>query len=694
MTANAKRWVGLLILIIFLGRFGIQSYAKMLTNSNAAEGDQRAILQLGLDLREHGTLTDGTRSPLYPAFLAMFAHRGWDYFTWAKLLNMIFGMTALSSLYYLAWHRFGWLTAILGTYLFSLNAEFIFYSATALAEPLLILTVILTWFAMLQALDNPDDFRLWLVAGTVAGLAYLTKGTGQLVVVAFLITALLRYRRQLFSMRSVWLFAGIYGVVALPLWVYNTIYFGSPTFNYAITHQMWMDSWREWHIDATNLPTAVTYLQTHTLEQIIGRQWEGMRAMRNVMVKTLYPTHTLMVDRFLLSPVSGYVLGALFLLPFALWRSVRQMRRSTINAVVLTGLVTGFFFVLFSWYQAIVPLGVRFVLPVIPLILVLAAYWVIQMGRDIFQIRSIRRLAGVIIAVVVLLQGGWATQTTLKPARLALATNVFDQDAQFNRELAAPLAWLTAPPLPTRLTVAQGPTDNALPTWAYSDRVDFVPYPPEADSISALTEYFSRQQAGFIIIDAGVLSRYSASLKPFFSVEDSKVIIKQFPPGWELTFAHRGIPCEWCVFRLKPANPSTNEVSYQLGQSIALTGYDLTATSIQPGDTLYLTLHWAATAQIQLDYTVFTQLLGPDFQLYGQMDHPPIYNLWPTGEWRTGNLLADRYEIPLAANAPVGTYQLLVGMYNPQTGKRLVVTQNNSLLPDNAIFLAQVRVEN
>ena len=38
------------LLILMVGRFVTQTYSRMLTNSNSAEGDQGAYLQLGLDL--------------------------------------------------------------------------------------------------------------------------------------------------------------------------------------------------------------------------------------------------------------------------------------------------------------------------------------------------------------------------------------------------------------------------------------------------------------------------------------------------------------------------------------------------------------------------------------------------------------------------------------------------------------------
>jgi hypothetical protein len=105
-----------------------------------------------------------------------------------------------------------------------------------------------------------------------------------------------------------------------------------------------------------------------------------------------------------------------------------------------------------------------------------------------------------------------------------------------------------------------------------------------------------------------------------------------------------------------------------------------------------VTLHWRAQAPPEEDFTVFTQLLGPDFHLHGQLDQKPLNSLWPTSRWQPSQPLADPYTIQLSPAAPPGQYQLLVGMYQAQTGERLPVTQQGQPVPDNAIILATIEV--
>ncbi|RMF02440.1 MAG: phospholipid carrier-dependent glycosyltransferase, partial [Chloroflexi bacterium] len=185
--------LAVVLLALMLARFAVHSYGRAITNSNSGEGDQGAFLQLGLDLREHGTLTDGTRNPLYAAVLAVLAHREWDYFTQAKLASMAFGLLTIVAVFVLGWRYFNPFTGIVAAWLVSINVEFVVHSATALTESLLVLLFTLAWFAMLRALDRPDRWGIWALAGVLTALAYLAKGSGQLLGYAFLLTGLLLY---------------------------------------------------------------------------------------------------------------------------------------------------------------------------------------------------------------------------------------------------------------------------------------------------------------------------------------------------------------------------------------------------------------------------------------------------------------------------------------------------------------------
>ncbi len=135
--------------------------------------------------------------------------------------------------------------------------------------------------------------------------------------------------------------------------------------------------------------------------------------------------------------------------------------------------------------------------------------------------------------------------------------------------------------------------------------------------------------------------------------------------------------------------PPDHPLIVELGQQIRLLGFDLSSQDLSADEPLDLTLHWQTIDQPTADYTVFTQLIGPDGQVWGQQDNQPQGGRYPTTFWEHQDLVLDRYKLSLREGAPPGQYQLLVGMYKLQTGQRLpAVDAEDNRLPHDAIPLA------
>jgi hypothetical protein len=128
-----------------------------------------------------------------------------------------------------------------------------------------------------------------------------------------------------------------------------------------------------------------------------------------------------------------------------------------------------------------------------------------------------------------------------------------------------------------------------------------------------------------------------------------------------------------------------------LGQRIRFLGYDLSHSPFKPGGKIYLTLYWQALDRIDEDYTVFTHLLDSEGQLRAQKDSPPVNGLLPTSGWEVGDIIQDRYIIPLGPELPPGKYQLEIGMYQLETGQRLKVRGSLEGRGDR-ILLSEVEV--
>lgn len=130
-----------------------------------------------------------------------------------------------------------------------------------------------------------------------------------------------------------------------------------------------------------------------------------------------------------------------------------------------------------------------------------------------------------------------------------------------------------------------------------------------------------------------------------------------------------------------------------LGEAIELVGYGLTPDISRPGDTLSVDLYWRADGVVERSYTVFVQVVGPfnpasGNPLWGQHDGPPVGGDFPTNDWPAGMIVRDRHTLTFHPAAPPADYALLIGMYDPQTGERVPVTDH----PDKALPLCRFSV--
>jgi hypothetical protein len=107
---------------------------------------------------------------------------------------------------------------------------------------------------------------------------------------------------------------------------------------------------------------------------------------------------------------------------------------------------------------------------------------------------------------------------------------------------------------------------------------------------------------------------------------------------------------------------------------IELIGFDLTTSELAPGGKLPVTLYWQAEGEMEVNYTVFVQLVNSDWQVVAQEDLQPQAGAAPTTTWLPGEILTDRHTLLLPGQLPAGEYRLISGMYEPATGKRMSVS--------------------
>ena len=134
-------------------------------------------------------------------------------------------------------------------------------------------------------------------------------------------------------------------------------------------------------------------------------------------------------------------------------------------------------------------------------------------------------------------------------------------------------------------------------------------------------------------------------------------------------------------------------LDFRFGDVIKLVGYTLEGQDTIPGGGVHLTLYWQATAPVPVAYSVFTQVIDrSDAYKAGQRDGEPGCNLFPTDTWRPGDIIADRYYIPLAEDARPGTYTMLIGMYDREQDVRLPITAPDGTPVGDSLGIDEVRI--
>jgi 4-amino-4-deoxy-L-arabinose transferase-like glycosyltransferase len=126
-----------------------------------------------------------------------------------------------------------------------------------------------------------------------------------------------------------------------------------------------------------------------------------------------------------------------------------------------------------------------------------------------------------------------------------------------------------------------------------------------------------------------------------------------------------------------------------LSNLMLLVGYDMSAMSTKPGDSLKLVLYWQAQSKIDKPYTVFVHLLDKDNKVVAQKDAQPANGVRPTTTWVANEFVADAYDLAIKPDVAPGTYRIEIGVYDSQdpSFKRLQVLGDGGVPIDDHIIL-------
>jgi len=181
-------------------------------------------------------------------------------------------------------------------------------------------------------------------------------------------------------------------------------------------------------------------------------------------------------------------------------------------------------------------------------------------------------------------------------------------------------------------------------------------------------------------------------LEPWFShqppgTSHTLALLKE-SPNHELIYSKSNI----LLFRKLPGLPMQHATEANFSGQVKLLGYTLNAEKIKPGDSVQLALYWQALANMEASYTVFTHLIDQDERIMEQKDNRPVSGLYPTTEWTPGETIVDRYEIATGPEIPPGEYSIEIGLYELDSGERLLILDVMGLPKDSRGVLGKVQV--
>jgi hypothetical protein len=111
------------------------------------------------------------------------------------------------------------------------------------------------------------------------------------------------------------------------------------------------------------------------------------------------------------------------------------------------------------------------------------------------------------------------------------------------------------------------------------------------------------------------------------------------------------------------------------GADLRLLGYALEQTSEQ----IVITLHWQALRRMDTSYKFFAHLIDVESEkLVAQADVIPYDWTYPTTWWEVDEIVSDEIVLSLK-DASSGTFRLEIGVYDPDSGTRLTLTDGQGV---------------
>ena len=538
--ARAGRRIAGCLLVLALAGFLLAGLNKLHEGTEFNPYDTSAYMAGAREARQNGgparmladcyagRYAEAGRMPLYIALLSALPADRLQGLGWAKLLTLGIGAAGVVVCGLAGRRLFGAAAGLLAAALLACNSSWLTQGTMVGCEPLFALCVLLAWAFMVRYVRTGRG-GLWI--GLFIGLAYVTKANGLFLLPVALGALAWRERRRLWRSREAWAALLALAVVMSPVLVRNVRLYGAPLYN-SNKSFIWTNHPDELYSPDVRVraPTAGQFWRTHTLGQIAHRAATGLFQQGVYSVVAVGQTYPLNERLRLKAWPLGLLLLLLALAPL---RS-----RSARSAAVLGWSVFAIFFLFFAWYPA---RDIRFIFPLVPVLLILAARGLYQALR---RLRTAMRLWTVRVRRAIM-----GTALLLACATIALAApwEGLRQDPRASYRLPpgyeALRAWLHAH-ASENAPVMLGPSHAYSYFWDAGLDGCTVPVPWTA--VDGLRPAMRAAGARYAVLDYSLL-RNRAGLREWVDVADDSVRLAKLPAPWRVAFRDPAEPPAFIV---------------------------------------------------------------------------------------------------------------------------------------------------
>jgi hypothetical protein len=539
----------LILFPVFLALLSLSLLHRVHGVRNPEHGDQAAYLELASNIHAgRGFVSRGlspfrpvseiehpesVRGPLYPYLLSFLAEDSLRFFYTAKILTLILSMAVPLTAFIFLFRRDGATVAWIFVLLLASNRAFRLFATELWCENLLLLFCLPALLLIRSSMNHQrtggespaESLRsggaaAGIVTGLLLGLGYLTKASAATILIAWIpviLYALAKHRVSLRSrpVRSAGIACIGFAVVVLPYLIWNRVTTGAFFRDLDLRGAFWLDSGRDFWIPHDTLPSAVGYLETHSLFDILSRLFGG-----------LWHQAWNLVDLSATTFPGGEAVGVLILGLALVGLAVETSPGWRAFQIVFLALVL----LLAGWY-ATIDVTPRFIYLLLPLVILNAA-------RGLADL--IPRIAAAAERAPVRWKNRWAVGAAglLFLPTLAPLLGPLEGKGYEMLPAEAETIWAVRASVEPDEVLCMGPSHRLPYPWLIDRKTVFVPAYSNWDE---LARYLDRFKVRALLIDQEIFHRRPDLLGDFFSwTREHGLEPRQNLPGWRLVYRNSG----------------------------------------------------------------------------------------------------------------------------------------------------------